>query len=511
MAAYGFIIIELSKNNSTQKERKYKMKKNVKAAGAAILAASVLAGMGCVDAMADEVKIINLYTMGIGNTSDHQAVQDAINEISREKIGVEVNWTVLDIGQWFEQYNLLLSGSESVDLMPNLGGVAAGVRQNSFLELEDLYQEYGQGIAKYMEEDYLNTGYVNGHLYGIPAIKDFAATKNLVYRQDIVDELGIDVSNVKTLEDWEPVMAAVKEAYPDMAMFVSTAGNTLNQWDSYNWDKLEDGLGVLLNYGEDSTVVNLYESEDYEKIVREMRKWYEDGYVAKDTATSPDSFQAYIKAGTAFCTITTGNPGTVDEQTQNCGYPMGTIALTEPLATTMNVTSMMWAIPYTSAEPEASMQFLNLMYSDPDISTLLNYGIEGTHYVVQEDGTIYYPEGVDATSCTYHPEMTWIWPNTYIAKQWATATKDLGTKMNEFNKAAKKSKVMGWVFDSTPVANEITACSNVVKEYAYGLEVGAVDVDEVLPKFQQALKDAGIDRIIEEKQSQINAWLEEQK
>ncbi len=76
-----------------------------------------------------EVKSINMYTMGIGNTTDYKAVQDAINDISREKIGVEVNWTVLDIGQWFEQYNLLLSGSEPVDLMVNMGGVSQGVSQ----------------------------------------------------------------------------------------------------------------------------------------------------------------------------------------------------------------------------------------------------------------------------------------------------------------------------------------------------------------------------------------------
>lgn len=68
-----------------------------------------------------EVKSINMYTMGIGNTTDYKAVQNAINDISREKIGVEVNWTVLDIGQWFEQYNLLLSGSEPVDSLYGLG------------------------------------------------------------------------------------------------------------------------------------------------------------------------------------------------------------------------------------------------------------------------------------------------------------------------------------------------------------------------------------------------------
>ena len=86
-----------------------------------------------------EVKTISMYTMGIGTTTDYAAVEDAINAISEPAIGVKVKWTVLDIGQWFEQYNLLLSGSESVDLMPNMGGVATGAEQGAFMELDDLY------------------------------------------------------------------------------------------------------------------------------------------------------------------------------------------------------------------------------------------------------------------------------------------------------------------------------------------------------------------------------------
>lgn len=501
------------------------MKKGFKRLGAAVLAASMAmslaacggsgnsgetsggASAGGESGSNGEIKTISMYTMGIGNTTDYKMVQDAINEISREKIGVEVDWTVLDIGQWFEQYNLLLSGSESVDLMPNLGGIANGVRQGAFLEMEDLYAEYGQDIATYYYEAFLNCGFVNGHLYGIAGQKDFAATTNITYRQDIVDELGLDVSNVTSLEDWEPIMAAVQEAYPNMSMFVSNGGNSLNQFNSYNWDTLGDGLGVLLDYGEGTEVVNLYESDIYYDIVKTMERWYNEGYVAKDTATSPDNYGNLIKAGNAFCSITTGNPGIADEASTNTGYPMGSIAITEPLSGTPNVTTLMWSIPVTSKEPEAAMMFLNLMYSDSDVSNLLNYGIEGTHYQVQEDGKLNYLEGQDGGSCTYHPEMTWIWPNTYIAGQWATATEDLGTKMRAFNESSKKSSAMGFTFDSSAVANQITACSNVVQQYAYGLEVGAVDVDTVLPQFQQALKDAGIDAIIAEKQAQLDAWL----
>ena len=39
---------------------------------------------------------------------------------------------------------------------------------------------------------------------------------------------------------------------------------------------------------------------------------------------------------------------------------------------------------------------------------------------------------------------------------------------------------------------------------------GALDPEETLPKFNQELKDAGIDVIIENKQAQLDAWLAEQ-
>lgn len=419
------------------------------------------ANQGGQDEGGGEVKTIHMYTMGIGNTTDYKLVQDAINDISREKIGVEVDWTVLDIGQWFEQYNLLLSGSEAVDLMVNMGGVSQGVAQGAFLELDELYAQYGQDIAAYYEEEFLRAGKINGNLYGIAGQKDFAATKSIAYRKDIVEELNLDVSGVKTMEDWTPILEAVHEAYPDMPAFVSNAGNTLNQFDAYDWDKLEDLLGVLMDYGEGSEVVNLYETEEYEAIVRQMREWYQAGLVDKDAATNTESWGDMIRSGKGFCSIVTGNPGSEFEHSMNTGYPIGVIDLTEPLSSTGNVTAIMWSIPYAAAEPEAAMKFLNLMYSDPAVSDLLNYGIEGTHYQIGADGMYTWVDSQDNSSCTYHPEMTWIWPNTYIGGQWKGAAPDLGTKMTEFNHNAKKSKAMGFTYDNSSVINEVTACNPI--------------------------------------------------
>ena len=51
-------------------------------------------------------------------------------------------------------------------------------------------------------------------------------------------------------------------------------------------------------------------------------------------------------------------------------------------------------------------------------------------------------------ACTCHPQMTWIWPNTYIGGEWKDSAPELGEKMTAFNKSAKKSEAMGFTFDN---------------------------------------------------------------
>ncbi|MEE0364911.1 MAG: DUF3502 domain-containing protein, partial [Oscillospiraceae bacterium] len=77
----------------------------------------------------------------------------------------------------------------------------------------------------------------------------------------------------------------------------------------------------------------------------------------------------------------------------------------------------------------------------------------------------------------------------------------------EINANAQASCILGFAFDSEPVATQIAQCSAVVEEYLPALNCGAVDVDSTLEAFNAALKDAGVEQIIAEMQSQIDAWL----
>ena len=83
--------------------------------------------------------------------------------------------------------------------------------------------------------------------------------------------------------------------------------------------------------------------------------------------------------------------------------------------------------------------------------------------------------------------------------------------MKEKMENAVKSPLFGFSFDTTNVANEVSAVTNVVNQYYAGLCCGELDPDEYLPKFREDLKAAGIESIIEEAQGQVDTWLAEQE
>ena len=60
---------------------------------------------------------------------------------------------------------------------------------------------------------------------------------------------------------------------------------------------------------------------------------------------------------------------------------------------------------------------------------------------------------------------------------------------------------------SANVKNEITAITNVTDKYKAIIENGDADPSTTLPQFNEELKSAGIDNIIEDMQKQVDEWL----
>ena len=281
-------------------------------------------------------------------------------------------------------------------------------------QLDDLVESDGQGIVEAIGWDFLDAGRIGGGLYGLTTNRDLAKEYGFLFDKEMAERNGIDLAAIETFDDVEAAFAIIKENEPGVTPVVGTEASYAAEYLIPGLDLLGDGLGALLDYGEDLTVVNYYDSEDYMEMAQRMRRWYENGYISEDVVTSGEDARAYFKAGTAFAALATLKPGYAFKESKTIGKEMEQVGIIAPTTNTTVVQSIQWTIPENCEYPEKAMQMLNLMYSDETVMNLLAWGIEGEHYEVLDSGLIDYPEGVTGETSGYNLNYGWMFGNQFI-------------------------------------------------------------------------------------------------
>ena len=95
-------------------------------------------------------------------------------------------------------------------------GVIYLLANHQLYDITDIVKEHAAGAIDAVGEDFMKTEVVDGKVYGIPADKGVALAPTLLYREDIMEEIGVDPADIKNINDLTDVYAKVKEAYPDM-------------------------------------------------------------------------------------------------------------------------------------------------------------------------------------------------------------------------------------------------------------------------------------------------------
>jgi putative aldouronate transport system substrate-binding protein len=411
----------------------------------------------------------------------------------------------------FGDYNqriplVLASPSEPLDMMTLFP--VAGMPFNSFIqqgqlrELSDLVANYGQGLVQAVGQRNIDAAKMNGGIYGIPTIKDMAGGFGLIITQEYVDKYNIDLNTIKTLEDVGMVMARIKQAEPNF--YPLAVSNTADNCSiGIPHDTLGDDLGVLV--GQERKVTNIYERPEYRQIAATLRSFYQAGYIPRDAAIKQEGEQDQLRLGTSIAHLTSAKPGVEVEEESASGKKLSIVRINQPYTTTSVIAGVLTCIPNNSKHPEKAMQLMNLLYTDPVLVNLIDYGIEGAHYVKNSDSTIGYPPGITAETNAYGFSMGWQMGNQFLSHVWQGNPLDIWKQMKEFNDTAERSPAMGFTFDNTAVLSESAACMAVVDQYR-GIRTGSIDLSQ-LDEFNAKLKQAGIEKIIVEKQRQLDAWL----
>ncbi|MCD8067520.1 MAG: ABC transporter substrate-binding protein, partial [Lachnospiraceae bacterium] len=450
-----------------------------------------------------------IMTLITGGTDpvDMLLVQDAVNELSIPKAGVEVEFRPVSVFDISSSVSMWLAAGEQIDLLAcAFTGLSSFISMNMLLPIEDYLEENGAGLLQMQEQGtaIFDTA-TSDHIYGALVLATISGNGGgYLFPVSALEEAGFsyEYGDKITLDDLDTIFDAIFENGTEAHLGIF--GSPLSSGYTFQSDALgtTKSSGVLV--GTDSAeVVNYYGCDEYREYLEHVRSWYEKGYLLKDAATTDITLSDGIKNGTLIGNFTEGNWGLVDANEQDTGEEWTALFLNDIYQPSIAPASnTFWTVPVTSQEPEAAVRFLNLMMTDSEIANLLLWGIEGVHYTLSEDGAVV------KTEAYVNWPLSGLHANQRIAAANGSETK---ARDEEWNEQADSNYTMGYGFtyDALNMTNQITAIDAVIAEYTPALETGSVDLDTVYPEFLQKLEAAGIDEVVADKQAQFDAWLAE--
>lgn len=438
-------------------------------------------------------------------------VQAAVNKITVPEIGVEVEFLLIDAVNASRESPERITRGEQIDLLAlNNESAENYVRQGLILPLDDMIDREGTTIRD-LSENYmplLDGGTIDGKVYavGIPSVVN-GNCGGLWLNRKLLEAVSFhyEPEKVYSLEELDVLFSRLKQRYPDqysLGLITSTYNFSIGTFFLGMYaDSLNSNDPVCIDCSTGSTqLCNRYEIGAYVEWLKALRKWYEAGYIYPDSAITNATSISLYQAGIVQSIPLIGNPYMLTEEMLGEGLVCMRLS---PIRYSRGAGSTCWTVPVTSNNPDAAVRFLNLMYQDERINHLLSSGIEGRDYTLegnnyrQLDGRKYdNPLGLFGDQRMRY-ERDW-GERSAVRKAFSAKAQPVGLEY------------AGFAFDSTELQQELLEMERIQSKYVRLLESGCVDFDTVYPEFLQKLYEAGLQKVIDEKQRQLDLWLAEE-
>ena len=479
--------------------KKHLSKRVAALAMTAAMSVGLLAGCGSSDAPSgstgsgdDEITTLIWYMSINPVAADTDKVIAKLNEYTREKIGVEIDYKVIANPDYKEKMPNLINAGEYYDICFTSNWTTDYLQftsKEAFLDITELLPQYAKETYDFIPEAVWDAVKVNGSIYGVPSYKEMGWQGGIVYNSDMAEAYGIDMSAVKTLEDYTKVLEVVAEkataegknvvgvsglttAWPMAAPYESLTGNP----------KLPAAAAVpeFNNFQDVSgqAVFNQYASEEYMNYCQIVRGWNQAGYLGGD----PVNYDSDIanrdndfNNGALFSYFIQYAPGTSESMSASSGHGVGFVPLMEPLFETRSAMGGLLAISYASEHPDKALEFINLLNTDEYVGTLIRHGIEGEHYTAVGDNQVDKTMGGTLTDNGYDYTYGWQFGTPFNQKWDISYPDNIEQLFQDYNDSAVISPNNGFTFDMIPVESQVAALPSVIAEYAPSLETGSVD------------------------------------
>lgn len=431
---------------------------------------------------------------------DYASVEEAVNQYIQPKINATIKFMPIVFGDYEQKLNTIVSSGEAFDIgwtsnwMFNYENNA---EKGAFQDLQDLLPKYGAEFMSSLLDSVIEGSKTSkGKLMAIPNYQVAAKATGFVIQKEYLDKYKFDVGTIKSFKDLEPFLAQIKQNEPDLIPYFSLANSFEAKANGY--EGIQD---TYYKKGDPTyTLIQMDSTPEYMAHTQLLYDWFNKGYIPKDVATA--NFDETLKSGkiVSYIDWTLQPGGEANVFSHNGGHPVVYVPLTQPEFSGVQPT--MTFISRTSKNPERAMMFLNLMNTDPQLFNLIAYGIEGKHYDKKGPNTIAIKKDGG-----YAPDVAWAMGNVTIGYLKEGQPEDTWQKTIKLNDTAFVPDIFGFSFDPSAVKTEMANLEAVYKEYDDAVKTGSVDPAVYMPKMIDALKKAGSEKVLQERQKQLDEWL----
>jgi putative aldouronate transport system substrate-binding protein len=439
------------------------------------------------------------YTIGAPQKDLNKVVEE-VNKYTLDKINATLDVKMIDFGDYTQKMQVMAASGEPMDILFTCSWAfdyVQNARKGAFLQLDDLLKNQGKGIVDTIDPAFLEGSKVDGHNYAIPANKELPAQEVFRFNKELLDKYNLDLTSVKSMADLEPLLKTIKDNEPEVTPYAMVKDFMPIMPFDYIIEKMP--MAVYMDT-KDYKVVNILETPEIKEALKTVRKFYQAGYISPEVATTSSVDDLY-KAGKWFTDRAATQPMADNLWTASYGYPVVSTPAGQPYIYNWSVMGSMQAISANSEHPEKAMEFLNLLNTDPVLRNMIDSGIEGVHYEKISDNMI-----KNLPDAKNYDMPTFSLGNIMINYLNEGDPENKWEEFKKFNDSGINAPLLGFNFDTSKITNEIAAVQNVKEEFWAPLMTGSVDPDEYLAKANEKFKAAGLDKIITEAQTQLDAW-----
>lgn len=433
--------------------------------------------------------------------ADNDLVLAALNEISRERLGVEVEIIYMSSDEamaslrsgdpydmyfscsWFNNYDENAANGYFADISKSLPAIAPALYATMPESVWDLVKEKG------------------GQLYGVPIKKDYAPMYFVVYDADIAQQAGITLPDaVSSLDELTDYLAALKSAMeqdPSLGDYPVVINGSIYGLDG-DFEYIDRAAMIGVSYG-DTQVHSLLDDAAVMDRYRVLHKWYEMGLVKIETGEDGQGENRghsirFVQAWTGY------------DYSPSMGYRAKMVRYAGPVLNSDGVKGGMTAFSARLANDPGKLalclQYQELVNTDQQYRDILAYGVPGVHFN-------YSGRTVQRTEQRYRYAPWQFAQGSYAVKsvEAGSGSADQWTRYFALVDKAPASKLGGFALDSTDFGAQYAAISAVKDAYMPGLQNGTADTDAVLSEMRARMNAAGQQQIIAEAQRQLNAYL----